>query len=66
MLYAVFNGICGMSRQLSSLGIFLSLTTDVITCRFAIKMSTGCTALQMRKARNLRKYSHLSLFEKIK
>ncbi len=44
---------------------FLSLT-DVITCRFAIKMSTGCTALQMRKARNLRKYSHLTLFEKNK
>ncbi len=41
-------------------GNILSLT-DVITCRFAIKMSIG---LQMRKARNLREiYSHLGLSE---
>ena len=51
--------VCSMSRQLSGLGIFLSLT-DVITCRFAIKMSTGCTALQMRKARKLKSTEILS------
>ena len=44
----VYAACCG---SFLSFGNILSLT-DVITCRFAIKISIG---LQMRKARNLRK-----------
>ena len=66
VFYAVFNGIQHVAGTWSFHGSFpgfrniLSLT-DVITCRFAIKMSIG---LQMRNARNLREiYPHRSLSE---